>query len=103
MPGFTSSATIERPKGAVFAFITDFDNAPRLSPGVVGIEPVTEGEPREGYVFRETRRVGKREATAEIRISAFDPPDKYAATSEWKNSAFTYTYTRKMPPRAGPK
>lgn len=101
MGGFQTSATIDASREAVFDAVTDLDNASKLSPSVVRIEPLTEGPVREGYVFRETRTMGSREVSADIRITAFDPPNAYSASSDYKGSTFTYTYTLADAPGGG--
>ena len=81
MPSFTSRVRIDTPLEAVFDFATDLDMASSWMPQITRIERLDEGPLRPGSRFKETRRIGKREATALIEVSAHERPTLHRASS----------------------
>ena len=82
MPEFRREVTIERPRERVFALASDPTRAPEWMKDIVKIEMLTPGPLRNGSRFRETRRMGKREASADIEVSAHEAPSRHAARSK---------------------
>lgn len=103
MAGFTRTVVINRPPEEVFAFATDLANVSRWMPAIVKTEILTEGPLRAGSRFRETRRMGKREASATIEVTIHEGPSdrpggpyRHAGRScaGGIDGTYTYTFTR---------
>jgi hypothetical protein len=93
MAGFRLTEWIERRPEDVFSFAANLDNAPKWINGVVRAEKLTDGPIRVGTRFRETRRFGKREHSAEIEVLAHDPPRTHAAGGSFPGGQAVYRYT----------
>lgn len=99
MAGFAETIVIDRPPREVFAFATDPDNFGKWFPQVLKFEQLTEGPVGVGTQFRETRLMGKKEATAVIEVSEHEgppakkePPFVHAASSSMMAIQATYRY-----------
>lgn len=82
MPRFTITRQISAPKAKVFDQISDFANAPKRVSGIKRVEMLTNGSVGKGTRFRETRIMFNREATEEMEVMAFDPPNGYVLGGE---------------------
>jgi hypothetical protein len=78
MAEFTLKTHIAAPREKVFEAATNLRDAPGRIKGITKMEVLTEGPIGVGTRFRETRMMFKREATEEMEITAFDPPNAYA-------------------------
>lgn len=93
MAGFERNETIARRVEDVWGFFVDPKNAQAWMPDIVRLEKETEGPVRLGTRYRETRKMGGREHTATLEITAFEERKLYAGTVEEKGIRGTYTYT----------
>lgn len=93
MAGFSATEWIAATPEAVFAFLQDVTHFPEVLTSVVRAEKITDGPVRVGTRFRETRKINGREATAEIEVTAHEPPRRYSATSAQGGITATYHYT----------
>jgi len=73
---------IDAPIETVFDAIAHIDSFMRASPAIVGVEYLTERKRGVGTRFRETRRMGNREASTELEITEYDPPERVRLVSE---------------------
>ncbi len=89
---FTRQARINAPRDAVWSFMTNLENAPKWIPGVSETRQTSQGPMGTGAVIRETRTIGKRTETYDIKVSAFEPPKRYAAAAQAGKAEFEYTY-----------
>lgn len=89
MGRMTVSTHIAAPQQEVFALLADLEGAADRIEAIQKIELLTDGPVGKGTRWRETRRVFKREATEELEISAFDPPNGYDVTCESCGCTFT--------------
>jgi len=71
MTQWTHTRTIDAPVDKVFRAVTDVQNFAETSEDVIRIEMLSEITSGVGTRFRETRRMGKREATTELEITEF--------------------------------
>ena len=62
---------IDAPVGRVFDTIAHIENLAKAIPEIVKVEFVTPQHSGVGTRFRETRRMGKREATVELEVKEF--------------------------------
>jgi hypothetical protein len=100
MAGFEQTEWIARQPEAVFQFITDTRNAPRVIPSVQRMEVMTVGPVGVGTRYRETRLVNGKQAQAELEVTGFEPPARYAVRNVTDAIETVYTY-RFQPERDG--
>jgi carbon monoxide dehydrogenase subunit G len=92
---FKRTARIERPREAVWAFMTDQANAPKWIYGLKESVLVTPGPMGVGSKLRETRTLGKYTETYEIEVREFDAPSRYTGAAKAGKAAFLYTFDLK--------
>ena len=93
MAGFQASEHIDRSPEEVFSFICSFDDAPRWLAGVTRAEKTTEGPLSVGARYLETRVAGEREGQAEMEVTEYDPPRRFAAAFAEGGYEIAYRYT----------
>jgi len=93
MAGFTATEWVAASPEAVFTVMHDVNHFPEVLASVVRAEKITPGPVGLGTRFLETRRINGREASAEIAVTTFEPPLRYAATSSQSGVTATYHYT----------
>lgn len=81
--------TVDQPPERAFAYIADLENAPHWVPDLVSMTKVTPGEIRIGTQYSEVVRMGKQTNTAELEVTAFDPPNLFAHSGDAGSSQFT--------------
>ena len=74
--------TIAAPADLVFAAVTDVEHFSRAVPEIERVEFVSENRVGLGARFRETRVTRGREATVELEITEFAPPERARFLSE---------------------
>ena len=77
MPELRIEVPIAVPAERAFAAMTDFANAPQRISGIKRVELLTDGPPRVGTRFRETRVMFGREATETMEVTRFDSGRSY--------------------------
>ena len=92
MTGFNTNEWIARPPKEVFDFITASENAPKIAQSVKSIVKLTDGPPRVGTRYRETRLMGGKEQQAELEIVEFEPTQKYAMQNVTEGIETVYRY-----------
>lgn len=97
MTGFTIRKQIAAPRETVFEVATDFEHAADLMRGITKAEVLTEGPVGQGTRIRETRVMFGREATEEMELTAYEPPERYVMTCE--NHGCRYTTLFEFLPR----
>ena len=98
MTGFNRSEWVARPPKEVFDFIAASENAPKIVQSVISMVKLTEGPPRVGARYRETRLMNGKEQQAELEIVEFEPARKYAMQNV--TSGIETVYCRPAPGRA---
>ena len=76
------SKLIEAGIDEVFAVFADLESAADRITDIVKLEMLTEGPVAVGTRWRETRIMFKKEATEEMEITAFNPPNGYTVEAE---------------------
>lgn len=99
MNGFQFTAHIAGSPREVFAVISDPREATRFLDNITSSTKLTDGPIGAGTRFRETRVVGKSESTADLVITAYDPDNHVAVTSEAEGITVTYHY--RLTPEGG--
>ena len=92
MTGFNMNEWVARPPKEVFDFITASDNASKIAPSVKSMVKLTDGPPRVGTRYRETRLMGGKEQQAELEIVEFEPTRKYAMQNVTEGIETVYRY-----------
>jgi len=92
MTGFNMSEWVARPPKEVFDFISASENAPKIVQSVTNMVKLTEGPPRVGTRYRETRLMSGKEQQAELEIVEFEPTQKYAMQNVTSGIQTVYRY-----------
>lgn len=71
------SVDVHAPADRVFEAVSDMPNAADRVSGITRIEMLSDGPVGAGTRWRETRTMFGREATEEMWITEFDPPNRY--------------------------
>jgi Polyketide cyclase / dehydrase and lipid transport len=82
MPRIEDSVVINRPIEEVWAYLTDFFNAPRLSgSGIIGLRQTSPGPLGVGSTLQARRVVLGFETRNNFQVTEWDPPRAFAATT----------------------
>jgi carbon monoxide dehydrogenase subunit G len=80
------SEFVQAPREEVFALSSDFARSPEFIRGIDKVQMLHEGTTAIGVGvgtrFRETRIIFGREATEEMEVTAFDPPNRYVLEAD---------------------
>ena len=93
MSGFEMTEWISALPERVFAFLSDADNAPRISPSIKGMVKLTEGPVKVGTRYRETRLMHGKEEHAELEVKEYAPPSLYAMQNVTEGMEIVYRYS----------
>lgn len=99
MNGFQFSEHIARPPRDVFAVISDPTEATGFLDNITKSTKLTEGPIAVGTVFRETRVVSGKEASADLLVTAYEPDTHVAISSEAEGIIVVYHY--RLTPESG--
>lgn len=88
----TVQRRINAPRDEVFKLFTDFERAPDRVSGIIRVEPLTDRPVGEGYRFRETRMMFKKEATEEMEVASFQAPEHYSLACESCGARYVSTF-----------
>lgn len=92
MAGFAVSEWIACPPKRVFEFISDSDNAPKIVPSVKSTVKLTDGPPKVGTRYRETRLMNGKEEQVELEVKEFAAPKVYAMQNVTDGFETVYRY-----------
>lgn len=92
MSGFAMSEWIARPPQRIFDFITDSNNAPKIVPSVKSSVKLTEGPPQVGTRYRETRLMNGKEQHADLEVTEYAAPERYAMQNVTDGIETVYRY-----------
>lgn len=76
MPGFTAMEIIDRPPSEVFTYLSDPTCFQEWVDGMISVEMITKGGLRIGSKWKETRRLGDKEADSVIEVISYRAPTK---------------------------
>ncbi len=82
MGPINASKHFNAPQDIVWEVMADLENAADRIQAIVKLEVLTDGPVGQGTRFRETRIMFKREATEEMEITAWDPPNSYTTEGD---------------------
>jgi len=77
MSTIITSTRVAAPIEQVFEVYTDLEKAADRIPDITALEILSDGPFGEGTRWRETRLMFKKEATEEMWVKRFDPPNSY--------------------------
>lgn len=92
MNGFEFSEHIARSPREVFAVISNPSEATRFLDNIKESRKLTEGPIAVGTVFRETRVVGGKEASADLLVNAYRPDTHVGISTEAEGITVDYQY-----------
>ena len=92
MRSFTFTREIARPPADIFAFITDFSNAPRWRNLVRRMEVIGNGPVRQGTQVAVTLDAMGKELQVVSEVCAFDPPRRIGQRNVANGVAGTFEY-----------
>ena len=92
MAGFAVSEWIACPPQHVFEFISDANNAPKIVPSVKNTVKLTEGSPRVGTRYRETRLMNGKEEHIDLEVKEYAAPAVYAMQNVTDGIETVYRY-----------
>ncbi len=84
---------VNRPADVVFAFMSDHENLPRWTVGVLRSRRTSEGGPALGATYSLRGKAPGGEVDATYRVTAWDPPHRFEGHCESKVFEFRETYT----------
>ncbi len=93
MGPITASKHLRAPLETVWEVMAEFDNAADRIQAIVKLEVLTDGPVGLGTRFRETRIMFKKEATEEMEITAWDPPNSYTTEADGCGCHYTTVIT----------
>jgi carbon monoxide dehydrogenase subunit G len=82
MATITVSTNVSKPIDEVFKVYTQIEKTAERIPDITALEVLSEGPFGEGTRWRETRVMFKKEATEEMWVTGFDPPNRYTVEAE---------------------
>lgn len=85
--------TINAPVDAVFETVSDISNYTKAVPDIVRVEFLTEQKTGVGTRFRETRRMGKREATTELEVTEYVRNERVRMVSDAGGTIWDTVFT----------
>ena len=93
MQPITASKRLNAPLDTVWEVMADFENAADRIQAIVKLEVLTDGPVGLGTRFRETRIMFKKEATEEMEITVWDPPNSYTTEADGCGCHYTTVIT----------
>jgi len=95
MATFTVSTNVSKPIDEVFTAYTQLEKLAERVPDIKSVEMLSDGPFGEGTRWRETRVMFKKEATEEMWVTGFQPPNRYTveAASHGMRYATLFSFT----------
>lgn len=82
MGSIATTRLVQAPVARVFDVIAHIENFQKAVPGIVGVEFLSETRSGVGTRFRETRRMGKREAACDLEVIEYEPEQHIRVVSK---------------------
>ena len=76
MARYTATIEVPKPLEETFAYLSDFANTREWDPGVLEAEPLVEGPPDVGSLYRVVALFLGRRAELRYEVTAFEPPKR---------------------------
>jgi uncharacterized protein YndB with AHSA1/START domain len=100
MPGYAVAVHIDAPPEQVFAEIADLTRHPSWAADPLTVAPVAPGQPVEvGAGYRSVARSKGKTIEAELQVTAFEPPTRFAFTVSDLTGRYEHVFT--LRPAAG--
>lgn len=88
MASLIVSTQVAAPLARVFEVFTEIDKAAERIPAITKLEMLSEGSFGNGTRWRETRLMMKKEATEEMWVTGFNPPNSYTVEAQSHGSLY---------------
>lgn len=95
MARITAVRTIDAPVEKVFAVVGDVEQFKKAIPHIVKVEFLSETRKGVGTKFKETRRMGKREAAAVLEVTEWVRNDRIRLVSDMHGTVWDSVFTVK--------
>jgi uncharacterized protein YndB with AHSA1/START domain len=93
MPSTTVVRRIDAPVERVFDVVSDISQFSQAIPHIVRVELLSERRSGVGTRFRETRRMGGREASTELEVTEYEPPQRVRIVSDTHGTIWDTVFT----------
>lgn len=90
---------VAAPPEVVFRFVSDLGRAPEWVPELVSVTKLDPGPVRLGTRFAQVARIAGRESRTELRVTAFEPPRRFAHEGAGDSMRFAARF--ELEPRDG--
>jgi len=87
------SRLIQAPIESVFETVAHIENFERVAPDIIRIEFLSENKTGVGARFRETRRMGKREASTELEVTEYVPNERIRIVADQGGTIWDSVFT----------
>lgn len=84
---------IDAPPQQVFDVISNIENLQEVNPNIVAVEFLSDSRTGVGTRFRETRRIGKREATTTLEVTEYEAPNHLRIISDEGGTIWDTVFT----------
>jgi uncharacterized protein YndB with AHSA1/START domain len=100
MPAYAVSVQVDAPPDRVFAEVADLARHPAWAADPLTIEPLAPGQPEGvGARYRSVARSKGKTIVAELRVTAYEPPSRFAFTVVDLTGRYEHVFT--LRPAAG--
>ncbi|MEM7481920.1 MAG: SRPBCC family protein [Acidobacteriota bacterium] len=93
MTTMTDSRTIQAPQKLVFRTVSEIDHFSQAVPHITEVEFLTEERSGVGTRFRETRLMKGREATTELEVAEYQPPERVRMVADSHGTVWDSVFT----------
>lgn len=88
-----ASCLVRAPVGTVFDVVAHIEKLTAAVPTITNVEFLTEQHRGVGTRFRETRVMGRREATTELEVTEYEPGERIRLLADEGGSTWDSTFT----------
>lgn len=89
----TATRSIQAPLGLVFDTVANIENFRQVVPDILKVEFLSETKLGVGARFRETRRMGKREASTTLEVTEYVPNERIRLVSDQGGTIWDSVFT----------
>jgi carbon monoxide dehydrogenase subunit G len=84
---------VARPPAEVFPYVADLERAPEWVPDLISVEKLGDGPVRVGSRFRQEVRAAGRTGHAELEVTEYEPPRRFAHRGKGGPAEFKAEFT----------
>lgn len=90
---FNKTEVVAKSIETVFGFLKEPSNMVHIMPDITSSEIIGDNPIGVGTRIKETRKIMRKEVTAEVEVSVYDPPHRFGVKSESMGISAEYLYT----------